>query len=92
MVAFIISNSSRAFILLGIFSKSKIVMVSSIGRISCLEFRMYSEKVDFLVEVAKSFLCSLNVVLKFRFVLPMRNLLQLLEINLYIRLFFPSLL
>ena len=62
---------SRALILLGPFSKCKIAMVSSIGRISCPAFRMCSEKVDFPVEMAKSFVCSSNLVLKFLFFLPM---------------------
>jgi hypothetical protein len=72
---------------LGLFSKCKIVMVSSIGRISCPAFGMCSEKDDFLVKVAKSFQCSLNLVLKFLIVLPMQNLLQLLQVILYTPLF-----
>ena len=68
VVAFIISFCSRA---LRSFPKCKFVMVSSIGRISCPEFRMCSEKVDFPFDVEKSFLCSLNLFLKFLFVRPM---------------------
>ena len=70
VVAFTISISSRVLILLGSLSKCKIVMVSFIGRISCPAFRMCSEKVDLPVDVANSFLCSLNMILKFLFVLP----------------------
>ena len=61
VVAFIISNSSRALILLGSFLKCRIVIVSSIGRISCPMFNMCSENVDFPVDVAKYLLCSLNL-------------------------------
>jgi hypothetical protein len=68
-VVFVISNSSRALILLGSFSKCRIVTVSSIGRISCPAFSICSENVDFPVDVVKSLLCSLNLVLKFLFVL-----------------------
>ena len=69
MVACVISNSSRAFVLLGSFSKFKNVIASSIGHISRLAFTMSSEKVDSPVDVAKSFLCFLNLILKFLLVL-----------------------
>ena len=55
---------------LGVIFKCKIVMIPSIGPISCPAFRMSSEKVDFPVEVAKSFLCALNLILKFLYTLP----------------------
>ena len=67
-VTFIISNSSRALILLGSFSKCRIVIVSFIGRITCPAFSICSENVDFPVDVVQSLLCSLNLVLKFLFV------------------------
>ena len=80
VVAFIISNSLKALILLGLFSKCRIVIVSYIGHISCSAFSTCSENVDFPIDVAKSLLCSLNLVLKFLYVLPMQNLLQLLHV------------
>ena len=49
---------------MGLFSKCNLIMISFIGRISCRAFRTCSEKVDFPVQVAKSFLCSLNLALK----------------------------
>jgi hypothetical protein len=55
VIVFIISICSRALILLGSFSKCKIVVVSSINYISCHLFKMCSENIDLLVEVAKSF-------------------------------------
>ena len=70
---------SRALIFLRSFLKFKIVMVSSISLISCPAFRICLEKVDFPVEVAKFFQCSLNLVLKFLFVLPMYTLLQIIQ-------------
>ena len=51
VVAFIISNSLRALILFGSFSKCRIVIVSSIDRISCPVFSICSENVDFPVDV-----------------------------------------
>ena len=65
VVAFMISNSLGALILLGSFSKCKIVKVYSIGRISCPVFSICSENVDFPFDVAKSVLCSLNLVWNF---------------------------
>ena len=54
VVAFIISNFSRAFILLGSLSKCRNVIIFCIGRISCNAFSTCSENVDFPVDVAKS--------------------------------------
>ena len=59
--------SSRALILLGSFQRYKIVMFYSIGRILCSALRMCSEKVSFPVDVAKSFLGSLNLMLRLFF-------------------------
>jgi hypothetical protein len=68
--AFIISISSSMFICLCLFSMCIKDIVSSIVFISCPSCRICSENLDLPSAYLKSFLYSLNRVLKFLLVLP----------------------
>ena len=57
-------------------------MVSSIAFISCPSLRTCSENLYLSSACLKSFLCSLNRVLKFLLALPTKKVLQLVHFSL----------
>ena len=57
-------------------------IVSSFVFISCPSLRTCTDNLDLPSAYLKSFLCSLNLVLKFLLVLRIENLLQLAHVNL----------